>query len=537
MAVLFVCIKIKGGVIVQYGRKEIFTDVMEITKENIITVLRQAMTDFQANQNDCEFLLNYEAGLQSKTREKTYRKDIDCWCVDNIANEITEFKLGFNWGNPITLVQRGEKDSGTSEEAEAISLLNECYEAEQIKKKTQQLARFIEICGIGYTIVDINSDYEDGDSYFTVNVLDPRNAFVVKSSRYLDHRPMLGVTFRKDNAGNSYFTCFTKNERYEIVNLTKIINGQIEKDKWSHDTRSGEENPLHRIPITEWIRSHDRMGCFERQIDDMNCLNLIESDICNATEEAVQSIWHCNDVEFPTEIIRNEDGTEREVVRRPQNNEWMQTFTTPDGKTPFVTPLSSNFNYEGNLNYAISKRALILQKCNVPQRNDNSGGSTGVAMSDATGWSAAESAACKEQSIIEGCKMEEVKCVLAAIKASTDIPQDNPMLKLKYTNIQPNIKRQKTYELTVKVNAICSLLSHGFLLDDAITMIPLAEDPNQVIERSGEGVRKYQESNVFKSEENQTSTEEKRPFADYSDQEGNSPNIGGMSVENNNKND
>ena len=214
----------------QFGRKEIFTDVMEITKENVISVLRQAMIDFMPNQSDCEFLLNYEAGLQSKTREKTYRKDIDCWCVDNIANEITEFKLGFNWGNPITLVQRGEKDSGTSEEATAISLLNECYEAEQIKKKTQQLARFIEICGIGYTIVDINTEYEDGDSYFTVNVLDPRNAFVVKSSRYLDHRPMLGVTFRKDNAGNSYFTCFSKNERFEIVNLTKIVNGNKEKD-------------------------------------------------------------------------------------------------------------------------------------------------------------------------------------------------------------------------------------------------------------------------------------------------------------------
>ena len=523
----------------QYGRKEIYTDVYEINSDNIISVLQKAVIDFTQNASDCDFLLKYEAGDQPLQREKTYRSDIDCHCVDNIANEITEFKLGFNWGNPITLVQRGEKDSGTSEEAAAISLLNECYEAEQIKKKTQQLARFIEICGIGYTIVDINTEYEDGDSYFKVDVLDPRNTFVIKSSRYVDHRPMLGVSFRKDEIGNYYYTCFTKNERFEILNLCKIVNDKPKDDEreWKHDNRSGEENPLHRIPITEWIRSHDRMGCFERQIDDMNCLNLIESDICNATDESVQSIWHCNDVDFPTETITLPDGTTEERVRHPENNEWMQTFTSQDGKTPFVTPLSSDFDYAGNLNYALSKRALILQKCNVPQRNDNSGGSTGVAMSDATGWSAAESAACKEQSIIEGCKMEEVKSVLAAIKASTYIKQDNPMLKLKYTNVQPNIKRQKTYELTVKVNAICSLLSHGFLLDDTITMIPLAEDPNQVIERSGDGVRKYQESNVFKSGENQISTEEKRPFADYSDQEGNSPNIGGMLVENNDKKD
>ena len=70
--------KKKGGVIVQFGRKEIFTDVMEITKENVISVLRQSMIDFMPNQSDCEFLLTYEAGLPSKTTEKTYRKNIHC---------------------------------------------------------------------------------------------------------------------------------------------------------------------------------------------------------------------------------------------------------------------------------------------------------------------------------------------------------------------------------------------------------------------------------------------------------------------------
>jgi hypothetical protein len=48
------------------------------------------------------------------------------------------------------------------------------------------------------------------------------------------------------------------------------------------------------------------------------------------------------------------------------------------------------------------------------------------------------------------------------------------------------------------------------------------EDNTQVIERSGEGVKKYQESQVFKADKQ---TEEKRPFADNSDQISNSPNI------------
>lgn len=516
----------------QLGRKEIYTDVEEVNSGNVISVLQSAMIDFMPNANDCDFLLKYEAGEQPLNRKKIYRSDIDCHCIDNIANEVTEFKLGFNWGNPITLVQRGEKENDSLEIPKAISLLNECYESEQIKKKTQQLARFIEICGIGFTIIDINTEYEDGDSYFKVDVLDPRSAFVVKSSRYLDHRPMMGVSFRKDENGNFHYTCFTRNERFEILNCCKIINGTPREDEriWKHDSRSGEDNPLHRIPITEWIRSHDRMGCFERQLSEMDNLNLLVSDFTNDIEQSTQAIWHANDVDFPKKRTENPDGSITEEDQHPKTNEWMLTRTTQDGKTPFVKPLEVDYDYNGMLNNIISRRALILQKCNVPQRNDNSGGSTGVAMSDATGWSAAESAACKEQNIIEGCKMEEVKSVLAAIKASTVISQSNPMLKLKYTDVQPNIKRQKTYELTVKVNAICSLLSHGFLLDDTITMIPLAEDPNQVIERSGAGVRKYQESNVFKTDESKAESDEKRPFADYSDQEQNSPNIGGITM-------
>jgi hypothetical protein len=49
------------------------------------------------------------------------------------------------------------------------------------------------------------------------------------------------------------------------------------------------------------------------------------------------------------------------------------------------------------------------------------------------------------------------------------------------------------------------------------------EDNTQVVERSGNGVKKYQEAHVFGKEQKQT--EEKRPFADVSDQISNSPNI------------
>lgn len=519
------------------GRKEIFTDVEEITSENLIDVLQKAMITFSPNAEECNFLVNYEKGIQPLKREKKYRSDINCVCVDNIANEITDFKLGFQWANPTTLVQRSEK----TELSDAISELNEQYDIAGINKNTQKLGYSVETTGVGYVLIDINTEWQEGDSYFTHDVLDPNCTFIIKSSLYVDHRPMLGVTFRTDEYGNRYFTCYSKKQRFDVLNLTtiidgkdvhKIANGEV---KWEHGKRSGEPNPLGMIPINETIRSHDRMGCFERQISEMDNLNLLISDFTNDVDQNTQAIWHSNDVEFPAETIVKTDGTTEEQVKRPTTNDWLQTFTSPDGKTPFVKPLAIEYDYEGMLQNIITRRATILQKCNVPQRNDNSGGSTGIAMSDATGWTAAETSASKQQSIIDDCKMREVRLVLAAIKKHPDIPQGSPLLKLRYSDVKPNTNRQKNYELTTKINFFATAVSHGINGLHALKAMNAFEDVNQVWEDSKELIEKYQQSVFDKDTENNAvgGEGEQKPNADRldqdkSDQETNSPSLLGQ---------
>lgn len=498
----------------QIGRIEIFTDAKVIDATNIIEILKDAYAKHQQNINKYEYLLKYEAGEQPLQRSKTYRSDINCECVDNIANEVTEFNLGYKWSNPITLVQRGSDENKSA----LITKLNTFYEAQNIRAKQQQLGRYVEIGGIGYTYVD-KAD-ANSDSPFIVESLDPRFTFVVRSSYYIDHRVMLGVTYRLGQDGNRYFTCFTKDRRYEIQNVYDVLNGKKRdtKGRWEEADRSGEANPLGMIPIVEWFRAYDRMGCFERQTSEMDNLNLLISDFTNDVEQNTQAVWHGNDIEMPKEIIKREDGTVEEKTKNPTSNQWLITQTTADGKTPFIKPLAVEYDYSGMLKNIITRRELILQKCNVPQRNSTSGGSSGVAMDSASGWSAAESAAAKQQNIMESSKMEEVRVVLKAIALSE---YANEFSELSIMDLQANVKRQKTYELTVKANAITTLLAHGFSLEDAISVAPLFEDPAQTIERSKEGVKKYQESTVFG-----TNQDEGRPFPDLSDEANNSPNIG-----------
>ena len=497
------------------GRKEIWTDVPEITESNIISVLSKAMGVHAQNVARYNFLLNYEAGEQPLQRTKSVRPEIDIKCIDNIANEVTEFKLGFLWGNPITFVQR-DNDRGSNID-EGVAELNAAYESAGMRSKRQQLARYVEITNVGYIYIDINTDWSEGDSYFTIEPLDPRFAFVVKSSYYMDHRHMLGVTYRIDDDGNAHITAFTKTQRFEINNYYKLVNGTKEmiRTGWSSGKRSGEKNPLGMIPIVEWFRSYDMQGCFERQIDEMDNLNILISDFSNDVDQNTQVIWHANDVDFPKEIVTetttdangDEVTTQKEVFARPESNDWISTNTSPDGKQPFIKPLSIGYDYTGILNNILSRRALILQKCFVPQRNDNSGGSTGIAMSDATGWSAAETQACKQQLIMEVCAINELKVVLAAIKKNPHAV-GSKILDLKYSDVLANIKRQKTYELTVKTNALATLIKTGIDGSSAIRTVNMFDDPNQVWNDSKDNITKYQDQlfTVTKTSDSEANT-------------------------------
>ena len=524
----------------QIGRRVLYTDVERITTSNVVDVIANAMSDFLANALDCDRLLQIEAGYMPLEREKTVRADIDVQTVDSVANEITEFKRAYHWGIPITLVQRGETDSGNEEETEAIALFNECYSAENLGKKQHVLGRFIEICGIGYTFIDIKRNWIDGDSFFQYETLDPRYAFVVRSSYYSDHRIMLGVTFRTDSQGNKYFTAFSVDRRYEIL-CNKIINGEDDQtEEWVNKSKGGVRNLLGVIPIIEWERSPDRMGVFEREIPEMKRLNLIISDIGNDIDQETQCIWHSNDVEFPKVVDADGNLTDEKVT--PKSNDWVCTSTTRDGRQPFIKPLTTNYNYEGLLRNYQSTRSLILQRCYTPSRSESSTGSSGTAMDSATGWSAAEQVANAQQLLMESSKMEEVRVALQAIKKNPNVPADSSLLKLRYMDVKPNVMRNKTYELSTKINAFATGVSHGIAPQHMIKVVNMFDDPNQVIADSKPYMDRYLKSIYDKQNEAVGGEGEQQPDADRimqdkSDQIENSPLIESTSIKETKKED
>ena len=505
----------------QYGRREIYTDVKEITSDNIIQVLRDAVLIHSTNAMDCTELLKIEKGEQAQIKKKLTRTEIDNWVYDNVANEITTFKVNYNWGNPLTFIQRGEVDSGGANEADAISILNEYYDAQNQNTKTQELARFVEICGVGYTLVELNTEWEDGDSPFINNVLDPRFAFVVRSNYYTDKRVMMGVSFRQDRMGNKYYTCYTKDYRYEIINTVKIIENDKEKDvdKWELANRGTGINPIGKIPIIEWIRDYDRMGCFERQIPIINAIGVLISCILDDTEQNTNAIFWGNDIEFQ----KDEEGN----LIKPEDGDWLLTETTQDGKQPFIKPITMDYNYNEILNHItyLTDRAKI--EAGVPLLSGNVSNTTGVAESNSAGWANAEADAERQDEIKYGRKTEELKVVLAVCKVNEIAEVDEKIKTLRYVDAKANTSRQKNYEMSIKSATLSNLINVGVYGLHAFKVVNMFPDVNQAWSDSKEMVEAYQQSRLGseKTEEPQTAD------GGLEAQIENSPNIDGMKTE------
>lgn len=506
------------------GRRRIYTDVEEINAKNIFTELSNAVIKHSENQADIKFLLNYEKGVQPLKREKKIREEIDIKVSDNVANQIVEFKLGYNWGNPILYVQRGNKDLNNSTDTDnsnqdsAVSMLNEMNDSEYSFMKDQELARYVEITGIGFQMVDIKPEY-DGLSAFDLITLNPMSTFCIYRNTARQEK-VAGVTFRKLEDGTTYYTVFTDTIRFEVKNLNQIVNGE-RKNKWSFMQRSGESNPIGKIPIVEFNRAPDRTGCFERQISDMDALNIEVSDFANSVAQKTQEVWWGNDFDLP----EDESGK----PNPPVSGQWLMTKTSSGGSNPLLKAISSEFDYSGVQENIVSKRNLILQKCYVPLQSEPGGGSTGSAMSMSSGWSAAEAAACKEAQVVRRGKTEVSALELIAIKKSLDIPEDSPLKRLSISDIKPQFTRNKTYDMATKVNSMVAMIKSGINGRVAMEQVDLFQDVAQAWVDSKDMVEKYQKSIIEKGNSGQQET--KREQSDLSDQTENSPILDGMKID------
>ena len=462
------------------GRREIFTDVKEITKENIGKVLADAFDVHLRNAVEIKYLQEYERGVQPiQNRIKEVRPEINNKIVENHAAEITAFKVGYVFGSPITFVQRASVDvDGSTGEVDdkKLAILNEMMFEEGKAAQDQVLGKDISVCGVGYRIV-LPKKVKDGVSAFSILRLNPNNAFVVK----------FNDIFKKTALGVSYVTL--KDDSVRVGAYTDKEYFELEgKDFASLKVVSTAKNMVGIVPIIEYKNDDERMGCFERVVSLLDALNEATSDRLNGLSQFVQSILWMNNCEIDSEqmeqlkdklglLTKSEPGNPASVEYLTATLDQAQTQTLVD------------YLYE-----------QILQIAGVPGREQSTGGNTGQAIMLSNGWQIAETHARGVEQTFTQSEREMLKVVLRILS----LTETSEVAELKLSDIDVKFSRNRTDSLLVKTQGLMNQLQAGIHPLIAITNCGLYSDPQGVYNDSKPYLGKW----LYDTEEDDVNAED-----------------------------
>ena len=436
-----------------YGRRVITTDVVEITTENVVDVLRDAMSVHELNRSEIEYLWQYYKGKQPiLTRAKTVRPEICNKIVENRANEIVSFKVGYLCGEPIQYVGRNSDESVTS----SIGTLNEYMFLVDKPALDQEVVEWGMICGTANRMVRHNDAYTAGsdEAPFDIYTLDPRDSFVVYSTD-VKRRRMMGVKYNTDEYGFKTYSVYT--DRLCFV---------IEGDK----VVSVKPHGLGGEPIVEFPANNARLGSFEVCLPLLDAINNIESNRMDGVEQFIQAF-----VKFINCDITAEDFAQLKDLGAIK-------VKSVDGQQADVDIVTNELNQQQTQTLKEDIYKAILSICGLPSMSDGntSDSSNNGAVILKNGWQGAETRAKDYEMMFKRSEKELLRLVLRLCDGLAD-------LKLKLSDIDMKFTRRNYDNIQSKSQVLVSMLQqpkiHPLL---AFTHCGMFSDPESAYTMSNE---------------------------------------------------
>ena len=426
-----------------YGRRVITTDVTEITAENVVEVLEEAMKLHEKNRSEIDYLWKYYKGEQPiLQREKTVRPEICNKIVENRANEIVSFKVGYLCGEPIQYVGRNCEESVTNN----VGTLNEYMFLVDKPALDQEVVEWDMICGTANRMVLDNDAYvaESDEAPFEMYTLDPRDSFVVYSND-VKRKRMLGVKYNTDDFGQKTYSAYTDSMYFTIK------DGKVTEMK---------AHALGVVPIIEYPANNARLGAFEIVLPLLDAINNIESNRMDGIEQFVQAF-----VKFINCDITKEDFEALKDLGAIK-------VKSTDGQNADVDIVTNELNQQQTQTLKDDAYQAVLTICGMPNRNGGSSTSdTGSAVLLRDGWSLAESRAKDSELMFKRSEKETLRLVLKLCGVLAD-------LDLKLKDIDMKFTRRNYDNIQSKSQVLVSMLQqpkvHPLL---AFTHCGLFSDP------------------------------------------------------------
>ncbi len=386
-----------------FGRRVIKTSATEITESNVLEVLQKALSVHELNRSEIEYLWNYYKGDQPVLhRIKEVRPEICNKVVENRANEIVSFKVGYLCGEPIQYVGRNTSEEVTKQ----ITLLNELMFAEDKASQDQELVEWQMICGTAYRLVLPDADGEEDEAPFELYTLDPRDTFVVYSNE-IGNRPLMGVKYGKDDNEVLRFSIYTRDRYY-------LVEGTLLKESKPH--------ALGMVPIFEYPANNARLGSFEIVLSLLDTLNNIESNRMDGMEQIIQAF-----IKFINCDITKEEYEEFIKLGAIK-------VKSVEGANADVDTVTTELNQDQSQTLKDDCYNAILTICGMPNRNGGSSTSdTGAAVLLRDGWSLAEARAKDSEHIFKRSEKKMLKLVLRICRDLSDLTLRLKDIDMKFT--------------------------------------------------------------------------------------------------------
>lgn len=453
------------------GRIPIYTDYEEVTDENVMTILNESLPIFGINATQIRYLWNYYKGEQPiLQREKEVRPEINNKIVENHAQEIVAFKLGYQLGEPLQYTCRtyeGESDDDAKpKRLKDINELNTLMFAEDKESCDRDLFEWMCVGGVGYRMVESDSpeDIEEGGAPFEIYTLDPRNTFIIRSSAY-HKKPVMAVWVgRNVDTKADIYNVYTETTYY------RIENGEI-TDKQRH--------AYNGIPIIEYRLNNALMGVFEPVLPLLDAINAVESNRLDGIEQTVQALMKFINCDIDEETFLN-------MLKLGAIK-----ITSMEGVQGDVDVIRNDLDQTST---QVTKEDLyqaIVNICGMPNRNGQGGSTsdTGAAVLLRDGWTLAESHAKSYELQFKRSERDFLRVVLGIceLSSSTDID-------LRIRDIELAFNRRNYENNLVKSQVLTTMLAESKVHPQlAFQYCGLFTDPDAAYMQSKEWWEKHQE--------------------------------------------
>ena len=418
-----------------FGRKQIYTDVETITAENVVEVLRQALSDHATNQGEIQYLWDYYRGktpILNKTKE--VRESINHKVCINRAMEIVTFKRGYGFGEPIQYISRGTNDNISDEIAE----LNEQMFLAGKQAEDSALAEWLYVCGLGLRMALPGK--KDEAEPVHIYTLDPRFSFVVRYNG-LGEPVVMGVkTIIRRDGHTRVHSVYTKEMYFEIENET-IIKSQ--------------PHVLGMVPIFEYPANRARLGAFEVALPLLDALNEVESNRLDDVEQFVNS------------FLALLGGTiDEETAKKLEEYKMLCLPEGVDAKYLSAALQQNDIQVLSDNLYS-----AVLTICGIPNRNGGSSTSdTGQAVYLRDGYGAAETHMQSVELEFKRSEKEFLRLVLRILRDMTGLELDLKNVEIKfsrrnYDNLQTKSQVLTTLLNSPKVHPQLAFVHSGLFLD------------------------------------------------------------------------